>query len=304
MSLLGEWFADPEVWPGIAGVVSQLLILIVATLIALRFASLTIRAALGRLFTREVEEGTARDAAAIEVIRRRETLDRLLERVFVVIILTIAFVMALAILRLDIGPAIAGLGVLGLALSLGAQNLVRDYVAGAFVFAENQYVRGDVVSIAGVTGAVEDVNLRRTTLRDMDGTLHFVPHGLVETSSNLTRTQVNVNIDLPVPYGIDLDRLAAAIDEAGRALADDPAWKDRVLQAPAFLRVSNLGEYGMTVKALGTVRALDRWAAAGEFRSRLLEVAAREGIPLGWPVSAGETLAAQSDPRLPSRRNR
>ena len=92
-----------------------------------------------------------------------------------VIILAIAFLMALQVLRLDIGPAIAGLGVLGLALGLGAQNLVRDYMAGAFVLIENHYSEGDVVNIAGVGGAVEDINLRRTTVRSLDGTLHFVP---------------------------------------------------------------------------------------------------------------------------------
>ena len=81
-------------------------------------------------------------------------------------------------LQLDIGPAIVSLGILGLALSLGTQQLVKDYVAGSFILIENQYTRGDIVSIGGVTGTVEDVSLRRTSLRDTDGTVHTVPHGL------------------------------------------------------------------------------------------------------------------------------
>ena len=214
MPPLEQWFTDPASWAGLTAVVVQLLILVVATLIALRFASVTVRVSLSRLFAREAAEGTAQDVDAVELARRRETLQRLLDRVLQLVIVAIAFLMGLAILRLDIGPAIAGLGVLGLALSLGAQNLVRDYVAGAFVFVENQYAKGDVVSIAGVTGSVEDVNLRRTTLRDIDGTLHFVPHGLIQTSSNLTRTWANVHLDLPVPYGTDLERLTEVVNAA------------------------------------------------------------------------------------------
>jgi small conductance mechanosensitive channel len=299
-----ETIFDEQALPVVVGIVVQLLILFVAALVALRFASVTVRATLGRLFAREVEEGTAQDVDAVELVRRRETLEGLIERVLRVIIVAIAFLMALAILRLDIGPAIAGLGLIGLALSLGAQNLVRDYVAGAFVFVENHYARGDVVSIAGVTGSVEDVNLRRTTLRDMDGTLHFVPHGLIETSSNLTRTWANVHLDIPVPYGTDLERLSEVVNAAGQSLADDPAWRERLLQPPALLRIGRLGEYGMTAKVLGTVRAVDRWAAAGEFRRRLLDGAARAGLRIGWPIEAGETMAAQTDSTRQSRRQR
>lgn len=304
MPPIDQWFTDPASWSSLTEVGVQLLILLAATLLALRFSTLTVRASLGRLFAREVEEGSAQDADRLEVVRRRETLERLLDRALRLVILAIAFLMALAILRLDIGPAIAGLGVIGLAFSLGAQNLVRDYVAGAFVFVENQYAKGDVVSIAGITGMVEDVNLRRTTLRDLDGTLHFVPHGLVETSSNLTRTWANVNLDIPVPYGVDVELLTRTINEAGQALADDPLWRERVLQPPALLRINKLGEYGMTAKVLGTVRALDRWEAAGEFRRRLVEGAAKAGLPIGWPVEATTTLAAQVDPTKHSRRQR
>ncbi len=304
MPPIDQWFTDPESWSTFTAAATQLLILLVATFLALRFARLTVRAALGRLFAREVEEGTAQDADAVELVKRRETLEGLLGRVLRVIIVAIAFLMALAILRLDIGPAIAGLGVIGLALSLGAQNLVRDYVAGAFVFVENHYTRGDVVSIAGVTGSVEDINLRRTTLRDIDGTLHFVPHGLIQTSSNLTRTWANVHLDIPVPYGTDLERLADAINAAGRELADDAVWRERVLQAPQMLRINKLGEYGMTAKVLGTVRAVDRWEATGEFRRRLLERAAAAGIRVGWSAETTEPKTGQAEGERRARRQR
>ncbi|MDQ3937534.1 MAG: mechanosensitive ion channel family protein [Chloroflexota bacterium] len=267
---------------GVVGIGVRLLLVVLATIIALRFASLTITAGVGRLFEREVREGTAQDVSAIEVQRRRDTLDGLLNRSLRVIILIIAFLMVLGILELDIGPAIAGLGIVGLALSLGAQHLVRDYVAGAFVLIENQYSKGDVVTIAGVTGTVEDISLRRTTLRDVDGTVHHVPHGLIQVSANLTRSWARINLDVPVLYGHDLGELRQVIDGAGRQLADDPDWKARVLEAPRLVGIENLGDQGMMLKVMGTVRAVDRWPAAGEMRRLIMDAFQREGLTLGW----------------------
>ena len=278
---------DQAARTGALRIALEIALIVVATLVALRFANVTVKAALGRLFDREVTEGTAQDVSAIEIERRRHTIDGLVNRALRVIILVVAFLMVLQVLELDIGPAIAGLGIVGLALGLGAQHLVRDYVAGAFVLIENQYAKGDVVTIAGVSGSVEDISLRRTTLRDIDGTLHYVPHGLIEVSSNQTRTWARVNLDLPLPYGVDVGRLAHIINDAGRSLAEDPNWKGRVLEPPAFVRVGRFNEYGMLIKVLGTVRAIDRWEAAGEMRRRILEGAAAAGIDIGWSVTPG-----------------
>jgi moderate conductance mechanosensitive channel len=266
-------------WPII---LLQLLIVVVATWIALRFMRITVHAALGRLFEREAAEGASQDLSAVEVERRRATLESLLNQSLRVIILIIGFLMALNVLRLDIGPAIAGLGLLGLAISLGTQNMVRDYVAGAFVLIENQYGRGDIVQLAGVTGTVEDVSLRRTAVRDLDGTLHTVPHGLIQVSSNLTRRWARINLDVPLSYDEDQARVAAAINQAGQELADDPAWKRLVLKQPRVLRVERLAETGLVVKVLGTVAATHRFEAAGELRGRILDACRREGLIIGW----------------------
>ncbi len=265
-------------------VLLQLLLIAFVTFLVLRFARSIVHAALRSLLVREVTEGTSQDLSADEVERRRKTLEDLGYRALRVVIVVIAGLMALGVLRLDIGPAIAGLSIIGLAFSLGAQNLVRDYVAGAFVLIENQYSEGDVVTIADVSGVVEDVNLRRTTLRSIDGTLHFVPHGLIGVSSNLTRIWARVAFDVPVTYQADLPRLAEIINQAGREMAADPAWKDRVLEAPAFLRVADLGRHGTGAKVLGMVAANDRWDATGEMRRRILEGATAAGIQVGWPI--------------------
>ena len=270
-------------------VVLQLVLIVIATVIALRFAKITVAAALNRLFDREVSEGTAQDVPVLEMQRRRQTLDGLVYRSVRVIILVIAFLMTLQALRLDIGPAIAGLGILGLALSLGAQHLVRDYVAGAFVLIENQYSKGDVVAIAGVIGTVEDVSLRRTTLRDFDGTVHYVPHGLIQTSSNLTRTWAGIYLDVPVPYDEDLARVTKAIDAAGKLLADDPEWRGKILETPRTLRVERLAEQGIVIKVVGRVTATNRFSAAGALRRLIVEECAREGVVIGWRPLPEET---------------
>jgi moderate conductance mechanosensitive channel len=272
---------------GVLVVLAQLLLVVLAAMIALRFAHVTVTVALSRLFYRETTEGTAQELSAGEVERRRATLDGLLYRTLRVIVLIIAFLMLLRVLNLDIGPAIAGLGIVGLAISLGTQNLVRDYVAGAFVLIENQYSRGDVVTIARVTGVVEDVSLRRTSLRDADGTLHTVPHGLIDVTSNLTRSWANINIDVPVSYDEDLTRVSEAIDEAGREFAADPAWKASILEPPRVLRVERLAEQGMLLKVVGSVAATQRFEAAGELRRRIVERFDQEGLVLGWRPVAG-----------------
>jgi len=278
-------------------VVFKLILVLIATLIALRFARITVNAALDRLFAREATEGTAQDVPKLEVERRRDTLEGLVYNAVRVLILIIAFLMALQVLRLDIGPAIAGLGIVGLALSLGAQHIVRDYVAGSFVLIENQYSKGDIVAIAGVTGMVEDVSLRRTTLRDFDGTVHYVPHGLIQTASNLTRTWAGINLDLPISYEQDLGDVSAAVDAAAERLASEAEMGRAVLERPKVTRVERLAEQGLTVRVSGRVTPANRFEAAGALRRLIVEEAAARGVTVGWR-SAPESEpsdAAQSD---------
>lgn len=123
----------------------------------------------------------------IEVSKRIETLSHVIYRTALVVVLLIVIVTTLPEFGVNVAPLIAGLGLAGLAVGFGAQNVVRDVINGVFILVENQYGKNDVVTIAGVTGLVEDINLRRTTLRDLDGTVHFVPHSQVEVASNWTK---------------------------------------------------------------------------------------------------------------------
>jgi small-conductance mechanosensitive channel len=257
--------------------------IVVGAIIALRLASLFIHGIVKALLDREATEGTAQELSALELKKRMDTLDTLGGKTLQFFIVVIAALMVLGKVGLDIGPAVAGLGVVGIAVGFGAQSLVRDYLNGALILIENQYGRGDVVRIAGVDGTVEDFTLRRTTLRDLDGVVHTVPNGEIHVASNLTRVWSRINQDVTVAYGTDIDKAIEVVDNVGREMAGDPVWKRRVLEAPRVERVGELGEYGISLKILGTVRAADQWAAAGDFRKRLLDAFKKHGIEIPRP---------------------
>ncbi|TMD33043.1 MAG: mechanosensitive ion channel family protein [Chloroflexi bacterium] len=260
-----------------------ILLIVIVTVVAIRAARVFVHGIVKALMDREASEGTAQELSAVEIRKRMQTLDSLGANVLQALIVVIGGIEVLGVLNLQVGPAIAGLGIVGVAVGFGAQSLVKDYLNGALILIENQFSRGDVVRIAGVTGTVEDFSLRRTTLRDLDGTVHVVPNGEIAVSSNLTRVWARINLDVTVAYGTDIDRAIEVVDDVGRTLAGDADWTQRFVEAPRVERIESLGEYGVTLKILGTVRAQDRWTAAGELRKRLLAAFRDNGIEIPRP---------------------
>ena len=278
---------DSPPWSTLAQVLREhavpILVVVAVALVLIRVARLFIHGIVKALMDREATEGTAQELSAVELKKRIDTLDDLGLNVIRFFIVVIAGLMILRSFDLDIGPAIAGLGVVGVAVGFGAQHLVRDYLNGALILIENQFSKGDVIRVAGVSGTVEDFSLRRTTLRDLDGVVHTVPNGEITIASNLTRVWARINQDVTVAYGTDIDRATEVVYGVGEAMAADSAWRRRVLEAPRVDRVAALGEYGITLKILGTVRAPDQWAAAGELRKRLLAAFHEHGIEIPRP---------------------
>jgi moderate conductance mechanosensitive channel len=271
-----------------------LVVVIAFVLIALarRVVHRLVRTALDR----EVTEGTAQELSAVEVKKRMDTLDSLLTTAIRAFIVVVSVVMILGELGLNIGPAVAGLGIVGIAVGFGAQALVRDYLNGALILLENQYSKGDVITIAAVSGTVEDFSLRRTTLRDLDGVVHTVPNGQITVASNRTRTWARINQDVMVAYGTDMEKAIGVINDVGKEMAADSAWRRRVLEAPHVERIEALGEYGVTIKILGLVRAPEKWAAGGELRKRLLAAFEANGIEIPRPQRV--VLAPSGEPAV------
>ena len=274
-------------WATIVDVLEEraipILLIVIVGFVLLRAARIFVHGVVKALLDREATEGTAQELSAVELKKRMDTLDGLGANVLQFFIVIIAGLMVLRTFDLDIGPAIAGLGIVGVALGFGAQHLVRDYLNGALILIENQFSKGDVIRVAGVSGTVEDFSLRRTTIRDLDGVVHTVPNGEIQVASNLTRVWARINQDVTVAYGTDIDAATSVVDDVGKAMAADPEWKRRILEAPKVDRVAALAEYGVTIKILGTVRAPDQWAAAGELRKRLLAAFREHGIEIPRP---------------------
>jgi small-conductance mechanosensitive channel len=267
----------------LADPVLPILLIVVLALVLMRLVHQTVRRVITPIFERQTIEGTTAELGAVEIAKRIETLDTFVTRSIQVFIIVIALVMILGELNYDIGPAIAGLGVVGIAVGFGAQSLVRDLFTGSLILVENQFGKGDVVTIAGVTGVVEDLSLRRTTLRDLSGVVYTVPNGEITVAQNLTRTWARVNENVQVAYGTDMGRAIEVVNEVGRGMLEDPAWEGRVIEAPAVLRVNSLDDSGVTIKITGMVKPSEQWAAAGELRRRLLIAFEDAGIEIPFP---------------------
>jgi len=178
-----------------------------------------------------------------EVRKRADTLSRVLAGAGQVVVLLIAVFMLLSELEINITPILAGVGIAGIAIGFGAQSLIKDLIAGLSIILENQYRVGDVVRISDVSRLVEDLNLRRTILRDLDGIVHVVPNGEIRVASNFTKEWSRVNLNVSVAYGEDLDHVFSVINRVGKELADDSVWAPAIL-TPSGSSSRQLREFG------------------------------------------------------------
>ena len=239
-----------------------------------KFLPPVVRRTVGRTKYKESKEGLEKRTNTLVSIFRG------VGRVFIVII---GIMMILDEVGVAVAPVLAGFGIAGIAIGFGAQYLIRDLIAGVFIILENQYRVGDVARVADITGLVEDVTLRKTVLRDLDGIVHHVPNGEIKTASNFTRHFSRVNLNISVGYGTDLDHAISVINRVGKALAEDEKWRKVIKSPPQVLRVNNLGDSGIDIKILGDVKPMQHWAVMGELRLRIKKAFDDEGIEIPWP---------------------
>lgn len=214
--------------------------------------------------------------------KRADTLSKVFIGAGKGIIVVIVLFVVLDEAGVPIGPMLAGFGVAGLAVGFGAQYLIRDLIAGSFIIMENQYRVGDWARINDVYGEVEEVNLRKTVLRDLDGLVHHIPNGAINIASNATRHFARVNLNIRVAYNTDLDHAIEVINRVGNELALDKKWTAKILTAPQVRRVNDLGDSGIEIKILGDVDAGEQWGVGGELRLRLKKAFDTEGIEIPW----------------------
>lgn len=213
--------------------------------------------------------------------KRGKTISHLLRSVGRVVVVTVALLLTLN-LFIDIAPLLAGAGILGLAVSFGAQSLVRDVITGFFMLVENQFVIGDVIEAAGKNGVVEEMTLRVVTLRDLEGAVHVIPNGEIKSVTNRTRGWSRAVVDVSIPYAENVDRAIDIIRSEAEALAADEEWMPLLDGKPEVWGVESLSDTSATLRMVVRTQPGSHWGVARAFRLRIRKRLQAEGI--GAPV--------------------
>lgn len=221
------------------------------------------------------------------------TLAAVVNSIGVFVILFVAGLQALSLLGLNLGPLLASAGIAGLAIGFGAQTLVKDWINGFFILFEDQFNIGDTVRAAGVKGVVEEMSLRRTVLRDDDGTLHMVPNSQITILSNMTRDWAQFPLKVTVAYSEPSDKIVGLLEQIGNEVRHDPAFAADIVsdvRVPGIDRVGNgEAEYLMLIKTLPN----KQWGVSRELRKRIKECFMKNNVKPGAP---GRVYVADPQP--------
>jgi moderate conductance mechanosensitive channel len=252
-------------------------ILVIILLAGLAFRGL-------RVFTARLQ----RDVEEQDLVRRRLreqrnlTLASLLNNIGLIVITGVATLTILGTF-IPIGPLLASVGVLGLAVSFGAQSLVKDLIAGAFMLAEGQFAVGDVVKVGDTAGLVEKITLRTMVLRDVNGVVHVVPNGTVDTLSNMTKSWSRAVLEIGVAYKENVDRvMEVMLDEATR-MYEDPDWAPVIVEEPVVPGVERFDDSAVTIRVMFKTLPLKQWDVARQYRRRIKNRFDAEGIEIPFP---------------------
>lgn len=263
-------------WATTSGLSTALRLILVTALALLALRGL-------RIGGRRLADRLARMTADQGRRSRLETLLLIGQGTGRILVLGMALLMALQILGVNITPLIAGAGVAGLALSLGAQTLIKDFIGGILILAEDQYVVGDVITSGGLTGTVEKVGLRVTHLRDAQGRLHIVPNGDIRTVTNLTAEWAAAVVDLNLDFEADIDAALQALRGAVRAVEDDPEIRESLMESPEVVGWSGLTDWSAQVRVRAKTKAGTQWKVAAALRRHALAALREQGIRLATP---------------------
>lgn len=267
-------------------ILALLFVLLVVWLIAKYF--------LRKLISRII--GKNKYSSKTERKKREDTLVSVFWTLLNILVWVSAVVGVLVIVGVNLTGVIAGAGIVGVAIGIGAQNVIKDYTSGMFIILEDQFRKGDIVGFldigdGSIGGVVEDVSLRMTKLRDLDGNLHFIPNGAMVAVTNRSFGWASVNIDLNVSYDSDLEKVKEIINSVGESMLQEEKWTEVILEPVQFLRVDSFGDSSVVVKALGKVTPANQWEVAGEFRLRIKKAFDDAGVEIPFPQRVVHTIA-------------
>jgi moderate conductance mechanosensitive channel len=232
-----------------------------------------------RLTAQRIEHAVDDGDDSITTLRekRGRTITQLLRSVGRVVIVTIAVLLTFNVF-INIAPILAGAGILGLAISFGAQSLVRDIISGFFILLENQFAVGDVIDAAGKNGVVERMTMRVVVLRDIEGTMHVIPNGEIKVVSNKTRGWARAVVDITVPNTEDVDRVLEVVRNEAEQFSKDSVWSLQLDGPVEVLGVEELRDNSVVIRTLLKTQPGSQWSVAREFRRRLRKRFERETV--------------------------
>jgi len=265
-----------------------LFVIILATIAARILGRMANRAIRSLAGTAPVRRSSPRGDA------RARTLASVTGSVVRLIVWTVAGFTILGILGVNLGPLIAGASLVGVALGFGAQALVRDFLSGFFILVEDQYGVGDRVTVGGSTGTVEEVSLRVTRIRALDGAVWFVPNGEIRKVANATLGWARANVDVLLPLDADLDVAMQAMTEEVQAVAADKDFADTIIEAPQVLGIESMSGDGYTIRVQARTKPLTQDAFGRTLRARIGARLKQEGIALAKPPVVATTNAGDA----------
>ena len=251
----------------------QIVLVIVVMLVVSKVLHVAVNRAIGR----------AARTDDVEQKKRSDTLRSTINSLISVAVFTIALVVVLGQLGIEIGPILAAAGVLGLAVGFGAQTLVADLISGFFILLDEQIRVGDVVDIAGKGGLVEKVNLRMVTLRDLAGNVHFVRNSSISVVTNMTKEYSRYVFDIGVAYREDVDEVIEVIRMVDAELRGDPAYSDSILEPIEILGLDAFADSAVIIKARTKTRPIKQWEVGREFNRRLKKAFDARDIEIPFP---------------------
>ncbi|MBW6457860.1 MAG: mechanosensitive ion channel family protein [FCB group bacterium] len=257
-----------------------ILILILVLIVALKVVRLLIRR-ISKSMTAHAEKDPNTDTG--EAVKRINTLTGIVRSLLKVIVWAVILMMVLQKFAINIGPIIASAGILGLAIGFGAQELVRDFIAGFFMILENQIRTGDVAVINGTAGTVERIELRTITLRDLAGATHIFQNGKISTTSNLTKDWSAVVFDIGVAYKEDPEKVMEVMKQVGDTMYEDPEFHEKVLEPIEINGVNKFGDSAVEIRARIKTKPILQWAIGREYRKRLKKAFDENNIEIPFP---------------------
>jgi small-conductance mechanosensitive channel len=248
--------------------------------------------ALRRAVTRFVArlDGTG-SVATLRAAARARTLAQVLRSGGSAVIWVLTITTLLGEVGINLGPLIAGAGIAGVALGFGAQSLVKDFLTGLFMLIEDQYGVGDIIDAGEASGVVEAVTLRTTKLRDVNGTLWYIPNGQITRVANKSQTWSRAIVDVTVAHGTDVRQAEAVIKATADELWHDDAWSEQILEEPEVWGVESMGPDGIVIRVAIKTQPAQQFAVLRELRRRLTEAFKANGIDI---APAQRTLVMQS----------